>query len=131
MLQPVVRKRRRRYVGFMRVRRCYRNLLATQLHRDALLPSVERSRRIDAARDLGAEHRLEEPGSRVRVWAPQMDVIVLIVTYCCLLSVGDAVSANRRVVKQCGGLGPSRSTREQESITGRDRTTPAHLCSEW
>jgi len=78
----------------MRVRRRDQHLLATEPHRDALLPRVEGAGRIEAARDLSAEHRLEKPGRRVRVGATQMDVIVLIVTHCCLLSVGDAVSAN-------------------------------------
>ena len=81
-----MRKRRCHHVGFMWVRRRDQHLLATQLHRDALLARIERTGRIDAARDFGAEHRLEEPGCCVRVGAAQMDVIVLIVTRCCLLS---------------------------------------------
>jgi len=65
----------------MRVRRRDQHLLATEPHGDALLSRVEGAGRIDAARDLGAEHRLEEPGRRVRVGAAQMDVIVLIVAH--------------------------------------------------
>ncbi len=82
-------KGRPRGVGFVRVRRRDQNLLATEPHRDALLPGIERAERIDAAGNLGAEHRLKEAGCRVRVGAAEMDVIVLmlVIGLLCRLSL--------------------------------------------
>jgi len=65
----------------MRVGRRDQHGLPTEPHRDALLPGIEGSRRVNTPRDLSAEHRLEKPGCRIRVGAAQVNVIVPVIPH--------------------------------------------------
>ena len=81
MLDAVMGKAGRGGHGVGRMRRRDQHGLPANLHLQPGLAGIQRAGRIDVARHLRAEHRLEEIRRRLRIGTAQMDMVEPVVPH--------------------------------------------------